>query len=277
MKKAELDGLIRLLDDEDREVWKNISQTILDVGQVAVPRLVEVQENNPNPLAQERSSYLIRRLRFETLRTELVRWKDAGATNLLDAMRILASYENPTLQTSTLNQEVEELYTQAWVDLGANSSPTEKIKLFNGTFFDSLGFKPTAPDHFYELGNSLIDKVLGERKGNPISLCIVYMLIAQRMGMPVYGVNLPNLFILIYDAEDLRFYINVFNRGSLFTRHEIDAYLQRLNIDPIPPYYEPCNHEAIVRRVLRNMMVAYEQQHKQEEIDDIYRLLQAWA
>lgn len=276
MKEAELDGLIRLLDDEDREVWNNISQTILDVGEEAVPHLIEAQESNPSPLVQERSSYLIRRLRFETLYNELVTWKDSGAIDLLDGMRILASYENPTLETRTLNKQVEELYTQAWVDLGANTSPTEKIKLFNGTFFDSLGFAPTAPDHFYKLQNSLVDNVLRERKGNPISLCIVYMLIAQRMGMPVYGVNLPNLFILVYDAEDLRFYINVFNRGSLFTRHEIDAYLQRLNIDPIPPYYEPCNHEAIVRRVLRNMMVAYEQRQQKEEVEDMYRLLQAW-
>ncbi len=64
----------------------------------------------------------------------------------------------------------------------------------------------------------MINQVLESKKGNPISLAAVYMLIAQKLKLPIFGVNLPNLFVLIYKSEELNFYINVFNRGVIFSK-----------------------------------------------------------
>jgi hypothetical protein len=56
------------------------------------------------------------------------------------------------------------------------------------------------------------------------------MLIAQRLNLPVYGVNLPNLFVLTYRSASGQFYINVFNRGLIFTKKDIDQYIDQLNL-----------------------------------------------
>lgn len=278
MKDAEIDAMITLLDDQDEEVWQAVRKSILEVPAVdMLPRLQEARAQNTNPLVQDRTAWLVRKLNFASLRESLAQWKEESAYDLVKGMCLLASYQNPDIDPKSIRHEIEQLYAQAWVDLGANTNPMEKIKLLNGAFFDSFGFRPTPPDQFHHIQNSCIDYVLRERKGNPISLCVLYMLIAQKMKMPVYGVNLPNLFVLIYDTADLRYYINVFNKGSIFTRHEIDAYLLRLGIEPIPPHYEPCNHEAIVRRVLRNMMVAYEEEKQPEQVQDMYSLLKLWS
>ncbi len=276
MKEKKVEAVISLLDDRDNAVWENIKKTILEAGVDLLPRLIKEQQSNQNPIVQDRADILIRTLYFGELKEKLQNWKNHNSNDLLEGMLLLASYENPGIDHYVFEHVLDQLYAKAWVNLGASSSPMEKIKLFNGAFFDSLGFRPTHPDKFHDLENSLIDVVFEKRRGNPISLCIIYMLIAQKMKIPVYGVNLPNLFVLIHDDPEARFYINVFNRGSFFTRHEIDAFLARLGIESIPPYYEPCNHEMIVRRVLRNMMVSYEQMQQPERVREIYELLEIW-
>jgi len=87
--------------------------------------------------------------------------------------------------------------------------------------------------------------------------------------MPVYGVNLPNLFILTYKTEGLQFYINAFNRGIIFSKEDIDNYIAHLNLTPMDIFYEPCTQKDIIRRLLRNLMVAFDKvgdHYKSEEI-----------
>jgi regulator of sirC expression with transglutaminase-like and TPR domain len=119
----------------------------------------------------------------------------------------------------------------------------------------------------------MINVVLDTRKGNPISLCVLYMLIAQKLKMPIYGVNLPNLFILTFKNDTHQFYINTFNRGLIFTRADIDNYISHLKLSHNDMFYEPCNNLSIIRRVLRNMIVSFEKTGYQDKINEVKQLL----
>jgi regulator of sirC expression with transglutaminase-like and TPR domain len=119
----------------------------------------------------------------------------------------------------------------------------------------------------------MINVVLESKKGNPIALCVIYMLIAQKLKMPVYGVNLPNLFILTYKSEETQFYINVFNRGLIFTRQDIDEYINNLNLASNPIFYEPADNIEIVKRVLRNLMVSFEKLGEHIKTEEVQLLL----
>jgi regulator of sirC expression with transglutaminase-like and TPR domain len=115
--------------------------------------------------------------------------------------------------------------------------------------------------------------VLESKKGNPISLCVVYMLVAQKLNMPVYGVNLPNLFILTYKTNDLQFYINAFNKGLIFTKEDINNYLAHLNLAPLDIFYQPCSNVEIVSRVIRNLIISFEKLGELEKVDELKMLL----
>ena len=119
----------------------------------------------------------------------------------------------------------------------------------------------------------MLNVVLESKKGNPISLCVIYMLVARKLGIPLYGVNLPNLFVLTYKSEQLQFYINVFNRGLVFTRNDIDNYIAQLNLAPSDIFYQPCNNLEIVKRVLRNMILAFEKMGDDDRIRETEMLL----
>jgi regulator of sirC expression with transglutaminase-like and TPR domain len=104
----------------------------------------------------------------------------------------------------------------------------------------------------------------------------VYLLITQRLELPVYGVNLPNLFILTYKDEKTQFYINVFNKGLVFLKEDIDNYLENLQLNKRDIFYMPCTHQDIILRILRNLIVSFEKlgdYHKSDEIKDLLQKL----
>ena len=123
----------------------------------------------------------------------------------------------------------------------------------------------------------MMNVVLQTKKGNPVSLCIVYALVAQKLKLPIYGVNLPNLFVLTYKKGETQFYINAFNRGLIFSKKEVDDYVANLKLTPKDQYYEPCTNVDIVVRVLRNLSIAHEKLGNSEKVEEIKSLIEILA
>jgi regulator of sirC expression with transglutaminase-like and TPR domain len=186
---------------------------------------------------------------------------------------LVATYQYPDLEFIKIKDQVQQIYYETWLEFKPDAVPLDQIKIINSVIFNKLKFSPNTKN-FHSVGNSMINVVLESRKGNPISLCCLYMLVAQRMKLPIYGVNLPNLFILTYKQGRHQFYINVFNKGLVFSKQDIDNYLSNLQLKPNDIYYQPCSHLDIVRRVLRNMMVAFEKAGEEEKELEIRGLLE---
>jgi regulator of sirC expression with transglutaminase-like and TPR domain len=101
------------------------------------------------------------------------------------------------------------------------------------------------------------------------------MLVAQQLKIPIYGVNLPNLFILTYKSDEAHFYINAANKGLIFGKKDIDDYMEKLQLKPRPQFYEPCTNLEMVQRFLRNLILSFEQVQESEKVEEIKMLLVA--
>ena len=77
----------------------------------------------------------------------------------------------------------------------------------------------------------------------------------QKLKLPVQGVNLPNLFILTYKDAQTQFYINAFNRGLIFSKQDIENYINELHLVPQSSFFEACTSLEIIRRALRNLVI----------------------
>lgn len=268
----EIKALVYLLDDEDGEVSQHVEQRILSLGTTAIPYLEAEWESNFNPIMQHKIEDLIHELQFTLFEERLLTWKNGGAMDLLEGMWILATYHYPDLEIDKLKASIHQLYTDIWVQFQDEMSPVEKIKRINSIFFDIHKFAANTKN-FHSPTNSMINVVLESRKGNPITLCVIYLLIAQRLNLKIYGVNLPNLFVLTYKDEDIQFYINVFNKGIVFSRSDIDHYIAQLNIKSKDLFYQPCTNLEIIQRVLRNLIFSYEKTGDQEKVQELNNLL----
>jgi regulator of sirC expression with transglutaminase-like and TPR domain len=275
LDEKNIKALVSLLNDEDQEILQHVEQQIITLGDTIIPYLEQEWESNFNPTVQKRIEDLIHTVQFGHLSQRLKKWKDDGCVDLLEGMWIVCTYQYPDIEFEKLQADIEQIYYDVWVEMKITDDlPYEKIKLLNYAFFNKLKFTANTKN-FHSVTNSMLNLVLDTRKGNPISLCVIYLLVAQKLKMPVYGVNLPNLFILTYKTPDSQFYINAFNKGLIFSRADIDNYIAHLNLTPNDLFYQPCSNLDIIRRVLRNIIVSFEKTSNQEKVDEVKGLLEA--
>lgn len=274
LSENEMKALVSLLGDSDPEVVAHVEERLVAIGGAVIPLLEKEWEQSFDPGSQKKIEDLIHSLQFEQLLQRLIEWNRKGGEDLLEGLWLLATYQYPDLDFNKIKDQLQQIYYEAWLEFRPEAEPMEQIKILNSVIFNKLKFAPNTRN-FHSIGNSMINVVLESRRGNPISLCCLYLLVAQKMRLPVYGVNLPNLFILTYKEGRHQFYINVFNKGLVFTRQDIDQYLQNLRLDKNEIFYEPCSHPDIIRRMLRNMMLAFEKAGETVAQDEIRELLEA--
>lgn len=172
-----------------------------------------------------------------------------------------------------------------WLELNDHLTAFEKVRVFNHIFFQVHGFKGNKRN-YHAPQNSYINEVLDSRTGNPLSLAIIYQVLAEDLGLPLRGVNLPNHFVLAYLDEDsiggadagqsgeenVLFYVNAFSQGDILGRNEINEFLEKLKIEPRPSFYAPCTNLEIIRRQLNNLANSYQKLGDEDRNTDLERL-----
>lgn len=272
MEEKELKALVSLLDDEDKQIVSHIEEKILSLGTTVIPYLEKEWETNFNPHVQKRIEDLVHTLQYELLKERLKNWYQSPEQDLLTGMWIVATYQYPDLELEKLKQDLEQIYYETWLEFKTDLYAFDQIKVVNGVLFNKLRFGANTKN-FHSPGNSMINVVLETKKGNPITLCVIYLLVAQKLKMPVYGVNLPNLFILTFKDQNHTFYINAFNRGLIFSKQDIENYINELHLVPQPTFFEPCNSIEIVRRTLRNLVMSFEKMGEHAKAEEVKVLL----
>ncbi len=274
MKKKEFKALVSLLDDDDREVVAHVEEKIIALGNEIIPYLEQEWEINFNTDTQRRIEDLIHTLQFTDLREKLDVWRDSDEQDLLEGMVLVASYQYPDIDIAEIKKDLEQIYYDVWLQFKPDIHPFDQIKIINGVLFGKLKFGANNKN-FHSPGNSMINVVMQSKKGNPLTICIIYLLVANKLKLPVFGVNLPNLFILTYKSKDVQFYVNAFNRGLIFTREDIDKYVGELYLTQKDSFYEPCSNMEMVTRALKNLVVAFEKIGDHYKSDEIKVLLKS--
>ena len=275
MKNAEIKALVALLEDDDDEVVSHVEEKIMSMGTGIIPFLEDEWEGSFNPNSQRRIEDLVHILQFELVQERLVDWGEKEQDNLLKGLWLVATYQYPDLDYDEVKADFEQLYIDIWREFRDDMTPYDQIKILNSVLFEGFKFRANTKN-FHSPANSMINAVLESKKGNPITLCAVYLMIAQRLELPVFGVNLPNLFILTYKDEKTQFYINVFNKGLIFLTEDIDNYLENLQLSKRDIFYQPCTNLDIILRMLRNLIMSFEKlgdHHKSDEIKTILQKL----
>lgn len=281
MTEKEINALITLLDDPDKDIYQAISQTLMDKGIAIVPDLEKAWENSAVSAVQDRIEYIIQKIQLNHVHSSLVVWLNNGATDLLEGAYIIAKYQYPDLGFFEILNIIDKIKHDVWLEINDNLTALEKVRVINHILFDIHKFTANN-SNYYSPQNSYINQVLLSKKGNPISLSIVYAVVAQKLGLPVYGVNLPKNFILAYkdeyhdlfpSGEEVLFYINPFNKGAVLGRKEIDIFLKQQNIAPEPIFYKPCNNVDIIQRMIMNLIFSYEKLGYESKVKDLQSLM----
>ncbi len=281
----ELEALIRLMDEPDQEVYAQISTKIFSYGLDAIPVLESNWEKSFDDLIQKRSLDLIHDIQFQNTYVELNNWAHFQFTDLLKGYILISKYNYPDMNVSKIEKKVNSIIQDVWLEINNDLTGLEKVKVINHIFFDVNKFRGNKKN-FYSPDNFFINNVLDTKLGNPLSLGLLYLIVCQSLKIPIYGINLPNHFILAYldsasihkneelQDSDVLFYLNPFNRGAVFTKNEIDLYLKQLKLVPNESFYNPANHMVIMHRLLKDLIFSYNKIGYKDKVAELKKLLQ---
>lgn len=280
----QLRAMIMLLEDPDEAIFSQIKQRLLSLGAPVIPALENIWESTFNPSLQRRIEDIIQVIQFSHVKEELRLWADTGGIDLLQGTLLIARYQYPDLDEDDIRRQIELIKKDIWLELNPNLTAFEKIRVVNHILFDVYNFTGNTAN-YHAPQNSYINNVLESKRGNPLLLSILYSCIAQGLNIPVFGVNLPEHFILAYldefterksldDEEPILFYINPFSKGAIFSKREIDTFLKQLNLEPLRIFYESCPNTEIIKRQLRNLIASYDKLGYPDKVRDLTELLE---
>jgi len=293
LNEKEVISLIALLDDDDVEVAELVEQKLLSLGTDVISFLENEWGLIKNIEQQQKIENIIHRIQFSNLINELRDWSHQPEPDLLEGILLIASYQYPEVDKQKVINEIDKIRLDIWLELNYDLTAYEKVRVLNHVFYQIYGFKGNT-DNYHSPQNSFINNALESKSGNPIMLAIIYMLVAQRLQIPIFGVNLPQHFVLAYKEENTEhfvsdpfntkpkldykfgkvlFYINAFNKGAIFSKANLEQFLIQIKIEPKYEFFEACSNIDIVKRVLRNLVVAYKQTNKTKKVNEVYEML----
>ncbi len=276
--------MIKLLDEPDETAYNLIQSQIFSIGPDAIDPLEKALENTFDSLVQERIQFIIRKLHQENLYVDFVNWLNLGSDDLLKGFMLVTKTQYPALDEDDIIIRIEQLKMDVWIELHENLTALENIRVLNHVIFDLHHFDGNKTD-MTAPQNSYVNSFLETHKGSPLSLGILLIILSQKLGLPVYGVNLPQHFILAYltdlglknpGEEDVLFYINPFNKGAVFTRREIELFIRQMKLKPEKSFFAPCTNPDIIRRLINNLIHSYNQCGYPDKIEELENLLNAY-
>ncbi|MBX7206225.1 MAG: transglutaminase-like domain-containing protein [Bacteroidia bacterium] len=294
MNEKELQVMVSLLDDPDMEVSGHIEERLVAMGAEVIPHLENLWQVTPDHLLQQRIEQVIHKIQFDGVKHDLSQWAKEESPDLLYGSWLIARYRYPDLDIHEIENEIDRIKLDVWLEMHNVLSALEKVRVLNHVIYTTHGFKGNT-GNYHSPQNSFINNVLESRKGNPISMAIVYSLVAQRLNLPVYGVNLPQHFLLAYKEENenwhyeeeaynmqhrldytqgnVLFYINAFNNGVILTRKNLEQFIKQIHLEPKPFYFEPCSNIDIIKRVLRNLFHSFEQLNERLKCAEVNEMI----
>ena len=282
MSLKEVIALITLLDDPDEIIYYQVKDRFVVLGPPAIPHLETAWENSFDAIMQKRIETIIHTIQFEALQKALKNWAKTDQDDLLKGIIILARYQYPDLDENKVRKQLATIKQDVWLELHEDLTALEKVKIVNHVLFEIHQFSGNITN-YHAPQNSFLNNVLESKKGNPLMLSVVYLLICMELKIPVFGINLPQHFVLAYLSEDanlidvnnktlsnnILFYINPFSKGLLFNQKDIDQFLKQLYLYLEPKYYLPCSNIDIIKRCINNLIFSYEKLGYLEKVEEL--------
>ena len=174
---------------------------------------------------------------------------------LLQGALLIAALDNPDIDIEAYKDRIDEMVGEVRVDLPVDATSVQKRASLHRYLFDENGFHGSRSE-YYHPANSHLNRVIDDREGLPITMSILYMELAQRLGLRTEGVGLPGHFVVkhVIDENESQL-IDVFDRGKLLTRDEAaDIVVQQTRRPLRDDDLRGSTSTEILTRVLNNLL-----------------------
>jgi regulator of sirC expression with transglutaminase-like and TPR domain len=194
---------------------------------------------------------------LKRVRTELTRIlaADEAKIDLAHAALVVAWLDNDELDVTGYRDEIDRMARKLAAALPKMADDKAKLAALNKFFFEDRGFHGSRGD-YYHRSNSYLNEVIDDREGLPITLSLLYMELARRVGLKVEGVGLPGHFVVRHvPAIGEPQLIDVFDGGKPLSRKDAEKKVEGTSGGTLTDeHLKPVAKAAMVVRVLHNLL-----------------------
>lgn len=227
----------------------------------------------------ERLRQLARAVQARRVQDELSEVVKADTVDLLRAALLIAKLDNEELDVDAYLSEIEEMVTEIQSGIREEADEAEQLAALNDYLFRKSGFHGSRTN-YYHRSNSYLNEVIDDREGLPITLSVLYMEMARRLGLKVVGVGLPGHFVVRFEPKKGESQLlDPFDKGRPLSAEERDAYIRGGFRRPPTEeefqevqktFLQATTPQAVLSRMLANLRGIAE---RERDIDSILRYL----
>jgi hypothetical protein len=258
--KAQLTFLLKLLDDDSSSIRESVLRELDAFGpdlelELARQRIVLGLED------QRRMRSILEGHRATWLRGVWQSWfaVQDDKQKLESALSILAQFMHGRTYHASLRQLLDTLAQRYIAGDGCNDA--RRLAHF---LFKTVALQGALQEDYYNPFNSSLIHVIEQKRGIPITLACVYILVGNRLGFKVEGINLPGHFLAKCVSGGRTYAVDCYNGGHFLNDDDLAGAQTRppLRIEDVLGL--ECQSPTIIARILRNIINAYQQSGHEE-------------
>ena len=288
VNQKELNCLIYLLEDEDRVVYRNVSEKLISLGTPILPHLEKAMDLSLQQSVGERLERIVHKIYYKKLAQQLEQWLYASKRNLLEGIILVAVYQHPDLNKRWIKRKINDIAQNIYFEFSLAYAPIKSISIFNSIFFDNYELHLPSPNdhnprHFF------INHVLSFKTAEPLLMGILYYFICQQLELPVRTMLLDGQLFLAYNKKDFfknttnntpifpsktstHFFIHPAQKGAILTNREMQEQYYSNDFSTQKQGILPCSSTDLVQLLLEKLGKCYHQNKEYDRSQELKQL-----
>src|SRR6267154_2383036 len=257
LSESQRTALLTLLADDDPSVYQTIRQRVLSYGANAAEWL-RPHTLSRDPTLRRHAQEIVRCLDRQSADNLFLAFclKHGEGFDLEEGCWLLAQTQYPEINVDGYHALLDSFASDLRERIAGTSDPAKILGVLNRYLYEELGFAGNE-ENYYDPENSYLNRVVDKRVGNPINMCVAYMLLGRRLKLPLAGIGLPGHFICRFQSSSAEIYIDAFSRGKLLTKADCVQYLLKGNYNLRDEYLVPVTSRRIRLRICGNLQQIY--------------------
>ena len=229
----ELISLLLLADDPDRIVSETVKEKLVERGEEAIAKIEGiVGEGAIDRLNTTFINDLLVELKEEAVKKRLVQLLQLPEPPLGKMLFYLTKLADTNIEESIWSASEQHFLVELSMEISGERTPVEEVEIFNHIFFRRFGFS-YGDTRMQTEEYALLDRVIRSKTGNPISIALVYLLLARNAGLPLFPCCFTGGFVPAYEGKngETLFYVDIFDEMAIFPRRSRERSLANVSID----------------------------------------------
>ncbi len=295
---TEVDALLYLLEDPDKDVYAQIRSKILSYGSEILPELYDLGDESDNELILTRIAELKHAIHFNHIAYELEHWAEFESENLLKGLTLICSYQFQDLNIDMLEFSFKNIVKDIDFAIEGETTPLKITKKINQIIFSDYGFKVVNKEK-QSINNYFPNNLFLDKKGEVINIAMLYAILTCNLDLPIYMIRVPNdkCLFAFFDRyidrsdsdlpmltrpeveSDILFYIDISRNGAILNYKDVKRRFfnnrkSPLGIESLTPLNNVETIGLLVKCILDYAVIQNGQKETVQELKQLKKILE---